>query len=599
MSGIVGILNKTGAPLETTTLRAMTDFLAYRGPDGQNIWEGESVGLGHSLLRTGQNMGAQPTHLDGLLITADVHLDSVHELRKQLEAAGRRIEGHAPDPMLLLHAYAAWGSNCVEYLRGDFAFAIWDSSSTTLFCARDHFGIKPFYYADFNDVFLFSNTLNCLRRHPRVLNELNEVAIGDFLLFGLNYDNATTAFRDIQRLPPAHSLWVSSNTAQTRCYWHPPTQGRIRFDRAEDYVENFNQLLHSAVADRLPPDRAGILLSGGLDSGSVAAAAVEISKRAGGLPELFSYTVGYDSSIPDNEGSAARVSADYLGIPNVYTSLDDKELIKNWDDSEYRSPEPVENPFPAGLLAHLRIVASNCRVALSGEGADNLMYFQMWPHIQELRRNGEWYRLLRELTWFLWIRPFPWRGIASQIRSLSGRIAHRDELPAWINPRFALRAGLDQRWRELGPLNMPALWHASRPKAHASMLLPHWSNMFELQDPGVTRCPTEVRYPFLDLRMVEYLLAVPAFPWAYKKQLLRRAMIGRLPESLRLRPKTPLSEDPLSKMFQEGKRRTVEYGPGDRIREFVHESAIDGSCGNIDSGPPRAYCLNAWLRTLS
>jgi asparagine synthase (glutamine-hydrolysing) len=599
MSGIVGILNKTGAPLETTTLRAMTDFLAYRGPDGQNSWEGKSVGLGHSLLRTGQNMEAQPRHLDGLQITADVHLDSVHELRKHLKEAARRIDGHVPDSMLLLHAYAAWGSNCVEYLRGDFAFAIWDSSCKTLFCARDHFGIKPFYYADLNDVFLFSNTLNCLRTHPRVTDELNEAAIGDFLLFGLNYDNAATAFRDIKRLPPAHSLSVASNTAQTKCYWHPPTEGRIRFDRTEDYVDTFNELLHSAVADRLPPDRVGILLSGGLDSGSVAAAALEISKRAGGLPELFSYTVGYDSSIPDNEGSAARVSADYLGIPNVYTSLDDKQLIKNWDDSEYRFPEPVENPFPAGLLAHLRIAASNCPVALSGEGADNLMYFQMWPHIQELRRNGEWYRLLRESAWFLWIRPFPWRGIASRIRPLLGQNAYGNELPAWINPQFALRAGLDQRRREFGHLNMPARQHASRPKAHASMLLPHWSNMFELQDPGVTRCPIEVRYPFLDLRMVEYLLAVPGFPWTYKKQLLRRAMIGRLPESLRLRPKTPLSGDPVSKIFQEGNGRTVEYGPNDRIHEFVQESAINESCGNIDPSPPRAHCLNAWLKTLS
>jgi len=223
----------------------------------------------------------------------------------------------------------------------------------------------------------------------------------------------------------------------------------------------------------------------------------------------------------------------------------------------------------------------------------------MWPHIQELRRNGEWYRLLRESAWFLWIRPFPWRGIASRIRPLLGRNAYRNELPAWINPQFALRAGLDQRWREFRRLNMPARQHASRPKGHASMLLPHWSNMFELQDPGVTRCPIEVRYPFLDLRMVEYLLAVPGFPWTYKKQLLRRAMIGRLPESLRLRPKTPLSANPASKMFQEGKWRTVEYGPNDRIHEFVQESAINASCGNIDSSPPRAHCLNAWLKTLS
>src|SRR4029077_2251848 len=129
-----------------------------------------------------------------------------------------------------------------------------------LFCARDHFGIKPFYYVQLEDLFLFSNTLNCLRMHPEVSDELNEAAIGDFLLFGLNYDNATTTFRDIQRLPPAHTMTVSQRGLQIRLYWTPPTDGRIRYAKPKEYVEHFQSLLESAVEDRLRTERVGILL---------------------------------------------------------------------------------------------------------------------------------------------------------------------------------------------------------------------------------------------------------------------------------------------------------------------------------------------------
>jgi asparagine synthase (glutamine-hydrolysing) len=579
----------------------MTTYLAYRGPDGPETWSDGAIGLGHTMLRTTEKRvnDQQPARLNRLWITADAHLDSRGELTNKLEKAGRRIERPISDAMLILHAYALWGPACVEHLRGDFSFGICDTAAKTLFCARDHFGIKPFYYADLKNVFLFSNTLNCLRQHPCVTNKLNESAIGDFLLFGLNYNKGTTTFRDILRLPPAHSLLVSCDTLQTRCYWHPPTEGRIRYARAEDYVENFKELLKSAVADRLPPDRVGIFLSGGLDSGSVAAIAREISKSCGGLPELRSYTVGYDSLIPDDEGAHARLLANYLNVPNRYMALDDVELLNNWDDPAYQFPEPVENPLSAGFFEQFRMIASDCRVALYGEGADNLMYFQMWPYIQELRRNREWRRLLEEIAWFLWIRPFPWLGIASRIQSLFRKIGRRNELPGWIAPEFARRIGLEGRWQECAILAMPAEQHATHSKAHASMLLPHWSNMFELQNPGVTRWPVEVRYPFLDLRMVDYLLAVPPFPWLYKKQLLRTAMAGRLPEILRLRRKTPLSADPVSKMFRDrGATLVNEQQLSGQICEFVCPSAMGGFCGNIASAPLRPFALNLWLKSV-
>jgi len=166
VSGIVGIFHRDGDSLVEGQLRSMTNFLAYRGPDGQDMWQGGQAGFGHTSLNTSQEPGSQKQliQMESLCITADVRLDSKSDLIRKLQASGRRTEGHASDAELVLHAYAAWGPGCVENLRGDFSFAVWDSVAKILFCARDHFGIKPFYYVETGKVFIFSNTLDCLRR---------------------------------------------------------------------------------------------------------------------------------------------------------------------------------------------------------------------------------------------------------------------------------------------------------------------------------------------------------------------------------------------------------------------------------------------------
>ena len=126
---------------------------------------------------------------------------------------------------------------------------------------------------------IFSNTLDCVRLHPEISKELNESAIADFLLFGLNCDEATTTFRDIRRLPPAHLLSVSGDGIRLERYWHVPTDGRIRYHRPDEYVEHFQSVMHAAVADRLRITRAGIWLSGGMDSSSIAATARDFPRN--------------------------------------------------------------------------------------------------------------------------------------------------------------------------------------------------------------------------------------------------------------------------------------------------------------------------------
>jgi asparagine synthase (glutamine-hydrolysing) len=602
VSGIVGIFHRDGMPVPRDQLRSMTDFLAYRGPDGQNIWVASQVGFGLTLLKTCQEPGLQdqPIHMESLWITADVRLDSKTDLIGKLQASGRRTEGEICDAALILHAYAVWGPECVQHLRGDFSFAVWDSVAKTLFCARDHFGIKPFYYAEPGKAFIFSNTLNCLRQHSGVSNHLNEEAIGDFLLFGSNYHERTTSFRDIQRLPAAHSLMVSGESVQMKRYWYPPTQERILYPRSEEYVDNFMELFQGAVVDRLPPDRAGILLSGGLDSGAVGAVASAYSKSRGGTPSLKSYTVGYDSLVPDKEGFYARQSAEHLDIPNEYLALDNIELFEKWGDVQDRYPEPIEDPFYYKKIELYRRISLHCRVALSGEGADNLMYFQMWPYIKDLGRHRHWSRLVFESAWFLWIRPLPWLGVASRIRRVFGKPDEGSRIPSWIAPDFAKRTRLEERRKERSRFWVAGPRHAARPKAHGSMLGPQWADLFESDDPGVTRYPLEVRYPFLDLRVVDYLLAIPVFPWAYKKKLLRDSMFKKLPDTLRLRPKTPVSVDAVTAKIRERGIKWLDNIPlSSHAAEFVNPTKLLDSCSRMGLEEIRAYSLHKWLRTIS
>ena len=254
MSGIAGIWNLNGAPVDRGLLEFMTRYLAFRGPDAQESWTAGPVGFGHTLLRTTfeSEQEKQPASLNGQIwITADARIDARADLAAKLRDQGEPCRPADPDCELILRAYRAWGEACVEHLLGDFAFAIWDARTQRLFCARDHFGVKPFFYVRVGDHFIFSNTLNCVRIHPAVSEELNERAIADYLLFDGNAESDTTSFREIFRLPAAHSLSVQNGSLNVRRYWTLPVDSPVTYRHANEYVEKFLELLETAVSDRL------------------------------------------------------------------------------------------------------------------------------------------------------------------------------------------------------------------------------------------------------------------------------------------------------------------------------------------------------------
>jgi asparagine synthase (glutamine-hydrolysing) len=431
---------------------------------------------------------------------------------------------------------------------------------------------------------------------------LNDAAIGDFLLFGLNCDNATTSFRYIQRLPPAHSLTFSQGGVRIKRYWAPPTDGRIRYDKPEEYVEHFQSLLESAVGDRLRTERVGILLSGGLDSSALAAVAKEVSGKNAQATDLRGYTFIGGSQTSDPEGLFARQTGEVLRIPIKFLPREPAELFEGWDNPELSFPEPVDNPLFSSFFDAARIISAECRVLLSGEGSDNLMDFQMWPYVSDLRRRGEWRRLLTEMANYLWIRPFPWRGIRARFLRVIGKEPGMPVFPQWLAADFSKRTNLQKRWKEWGEHPKLVFEHPILPNAHASLSLPQWTLMFEQENAGVAQQPLEVLHPFLDLRIVNYLLALPPFPWFFQKMLLREALAGRLPESVRMRPKTPLQGDPVSEQFQRtGIVSLNQMRWSQDADRFIDRSAMAAPHDKMNAvqvgNHLRPYCLNIWLQS--
>jgi asparagine synthase (glutamine-hydrolysing) len=282
--------------------------------------------------------------------------------------------------------------------------------------------------------------------------------------------------------------------------------------------------------------------------------------------------------------------------------MDQVQLFEGSDDPELSWPEPLDDPLFANFFESCRIISADCRVLLSGKGVDNLMHFQMWPYANDLRLRGDWQRLLTEIANYLWVRPFPWRGIQARVLGLVGKEPDRPVYPEWLVTDFAKRNNLQERWKEWGRQPKLTLEHPILPKAHASLSLPQWTHMFELQNAGVARDPLEVRYPFLDLRIVNYLLSLPPFPWFFQKMLLREAMAGRIPEAIRMRPKTPLQGDPVSaELRRSGTQvfKTIEWSrEADR---YIDSSALVPPHGMMAAekinADLRPHCLNVWLQS--
>jgi asparagine synthase (glutamine-hydrolysing) len=610
MSGFVGILNLDGAPVDRALLERMTRFLAFRGPDAQEVLCHGTLGLGHAMLRVTREAAAekQPGSLeDRLYIAGDARIDARAELITKLKSksgAAGSLSLATPDSELILHAYDCWGEACVEHLLGDFSFAIWDARKRNLFCARDPFGVKPFFYAQVGSLLICSNTLNCIRMHPAVSNRLNDLAIADFLLVDMNHEPATTSFADIQRLPPAHTLVCGDGKVSIRRYWELRVSTPVYFRREEEYVELFRELLDTAVADRIRGDSAGVLMSGGLDSTTVAASARRISTRNGHPSDLRAYTEVFDSLVPHQERHYAALAAKGLDIAIEYLVSDHWRIFERADQPEYRTPEPTHTALPDTTLDQLRQVAAHGRVVLTGYGGDPALCGRLTIHFRTLLKNRQFGQMSADAVRFLGAEGRLSRlYLSTRLRLLFASKEGSSTYPQWLNEDLGRKFNLSDRWRSAFRAGTPNSDSAVRPEAYEVIASYLWPNLFEMHDAGVTRVPVEVYHPIFDLRVLSFLLALPRLPWCTDKELLREAARGDLPDGVRLRRKTAMPASPVVGMLQSPDSAWVDrFDPVPELENYLVRNRIPAVYRERDYPTAwmhlRPLSLNFWLRTV-
>ena len=480
-----------------------------------------------------------PATLDGSTwIVGDIRVDGQSELIASLRRCGSGVPPDATDAELVLHAYRAWGESCVDHLLGDFAFALWDARLRKLFCARDQMGVRPFYYARLRAQFVFSNAIDCLRQYDDISGDLDELAIADFLLFECNLDPGSTTFASIKRIPPAHTLTIAHDRWQVRRYWTLPVDEPVYYRWSSDYVDRFHELLATSVRDRLPTDHVAVFMSGGLDSSTLAAEARAQLPNADGVT---AFTYVHDRLIPDEERGYASLVAERLQIPIRFWIVGDEYSEPADFRPAVRCPEPVAEPFSYERdVERHREMAARARIALYGEGPDNVLHYEWSPYLRYLAAKRRWGRMLMDVGRHVLVhRRVPLLPtVPAMIRWRQYVKQWQIPFPGWLNSDFVHRHDLRARWDDWnagGPLVHPV-----RPAGYRSMQNPIWPRMFERLDAGRTRSPLDVRFPYLDLRLMRFLLALPALPWCRNKFLLRRWGKGVLPPATLARPKTTL-----------------------------------------------------------
>lgn len=567
MSGIAGICNLDGRPVERARLQRMTGAIAYRGPDGVACWIDGAIGLGHAMLHTTAESlrEAQPLFdaSSALCLTLDGRVDNRDELRAALQSKGLAPKTDT-DAELVLRAYQCWSEDCPQRILGDFAFAIWDGRKRKLFCARDALGIKPFYYYADQRVFVFGSELQQLFEGADIPCEPNEGMIGEYLANAIT-SREETLYRDILRLPPAHCLRVQDGKLQTRRYWDPDPARLIRYSSDAEYAEHFLEIFTEAAKCRLRSHTCvGAELSGGLDSSSVVSLISKLQREGADRRnnmETFSLVFPGlecdESAYIEDVVRKSGVKFNYLHAHEPAASCHEAYVRRHRDFPGYPG-----NYMWNSIRSELR--ERGIRVQLTGLGGDDWLGGEEPGYAERLHRF-KIHDLLRRARDDARSSGFG-DVIASLVLGLRQDYLHllsptavrairwalrREGVPNWIKPQFARRIHLRERLQRNPDLHkFSGTTQRDQYRWLNSGYLVH---SFEYDDRSAAESALEVRHPFHDRRIVEFTLALPQEQfWRHdrSKFMLRQTMRGLLPESVAQRQSKAEFSHAWAKAFQ-------------------------------------------------
>lgn len=541
MCGIAGILNiDLKRPVVEEALIAMRDTLIHRGPDGAGIFIDGPCGLGHRRLAIIDlsDRALQPFRsADGrFILIFNGEIFNYRELRQSLQADGVAFRSES-DTEVLLQLFIKYGGKCLDRLNGMFAFAIWDVQERTLFLARDRVGVKPLYYAMYERIFYFASEPKALFAAGLPL-EINHDATDELLLFKY-VAGEQTVFKNVKRLLPGHQAWIKNGVSYFSRWWNLPEKIECnRENLPSDPYAWFEETFYSSVKYRTISDvPVGLMLSGGLDSSSVAAGLHHNEERS-----LESFTYVFDDPLYNEEHLAKEVSSRFGLVFNGVTHHGE-HLVEDLKEAAWLYDEPLVHQNDAQMLALAKVAKRKVTVLLSGEGADELMggYVRYKPlnHHRWLRAGG----------WAAnWLRYLPSSGIVNRFDKLTRYLVdHRLSSLVLLNASNLYPSDL----KALGiSINLEKFEYRQKVLCEATQLFPHeparqamYGDMFihmasllDRNDRMTMGASIECRVPFLDYRLLEMIPAMPSkflLKGEKGKWLLYQSIGRHLPRSVR------------------------------------------------------------------
>jgi len=510
-------MHRDGAPASPVRLKAMADVMAHRGPDGEGQVVYGSVGLGHRRLAIIDlsPLGQQPmvTADDRYTLTYNGEIYNFQELRAELVARGVRFNSRT-DSEVLLNSLAHWGTDALTRLNGMFAFALWDRYTETLTLARDRFGVKPLYYTQIDETFLFASEIKGIYAHGVIAPALDPEGLAEYLTFQ-NFFTDRTLFRRIWLLPQGCFLQVQpgAKSLQPVTYWDYHFQEPEGVIDEEDQLDRLDQLFRQAVSRQMISDvDLGSYLSGGTDSGSITALAAKQ------LPYMRTFTVGFDL----NSASGVEMGYDERSVAEYMSYLfktEHYEMVLKAGDMERVLPQlawHLEEPrvgqcYPNFYAA--KLAGKFVKVVMSGAGGDELFGGYPWRYYRAVVNTdfddyiekyfGFWQRLVPEA-----ILPHLLAPVWREARSAVPREIFRDVFQSHANK-----------------LTRPEDYVNHSLYFEAKTFL---NGLLVVEDKLSMAHSLETRVPFLDNDLAEFAMRLPA-----------RLKLGNLTEVVRLNENEP------------------------------------------------------------
>lgn len=597
MCAIAGLI---GIKITPEVIKRMLKTMERRGPDDRGVYQNRKCTLLHSRLAIiDPERGKQPMELDWegerYILVYNGELYNTGQLRRELTALGHCFEGHS-DTEVILHAYAQWKGECVHRFNGIFALGVWEEKSGRLFLARDRIGVKPLFYSRHDNGLLFASEMKTILSHPKVEARLDEMGAAQLLLLGPGRLPGSGVFKGIRELEPGCAAYYEKGKLTWTRYWK--LTDRMHTDSFPETVEKVRYLVLDAIKGQMVSDvPIGTFLSGGLDS-SIITAVCAGEMRAKGKP-LPTFSVDYENNEryfqsskfqPDSDTAYIRRMQEVFQTDHHWTVLTPETLFDHLEEATCARDLPGMADVDFSLLAFCKEIRRDVKVALSGECADEIFGGYPWYRDPEVRA----------------VQGFPWAQNTAQRMSLLSPQIRLD------GKGFVMDAYL-QTCRESDIL--PENTQEQRRMKEMINLNFRWfmQTLLDRKDRMSMYTSLEVRVPFCDYRIAEYLYGVP---WEFKdyegreKGLLRHAVRDLLPNEILYRKKSPYPKtfDPKYEMLMRSRLEELFWDKEaplwslvhmDNLKKVLHEESPWPWYGQLMRRPQTiAYFLQLdfWLR---